>query len=75
MSNERSQAVHKFTNGNFSLFASEVSKNIAKCCYQNVLTLEILGWQGGESLAHSNQCTYELSLSYKPWSLTRDAMD
>ena len=36
-----------------------------------ILTFEILGWKGSESLSHSNQCTYEFSLSNKPWSLAK----
>ena len=36
-----------------------------------ILTFEILGWKGSESLSHSNQCTYEFPLSNKPWSLAK----
>jgi len=36
-----------------------------------ILTFEILGWKGSESLSHSNQCTYEFPLSNKPWGLAK----
>lgn len=39
---------------------------------KQILTLEVFCWLGSKPLSNSYQCTYELSLSYKLWSLSKD---
>ena len=39
---------------------------------RQILTLEVFCWLGSKPLSNSYQCTYELSLSNKLWSLSKD---